>query len=110
MSVATRTPPLSRDVGLTLTAIKPTTLRPVVEPLDFESSRSMGVVCKYDSRAAFGWIQIPNWNDAELFFHRNEVVSEDRCHIYVGAQVSFRRGQDERGRFFAREVRVVEWV
>jgi cold shock CspA family protein len=106
VSVATRPSPLSRDVSLTLTATRPTTLHPVVEPLAFERPRTTGIICKYDPRAAFGWIQLPD--NAELFFHRNEVVSEDRDYIRVGARVSFRRGQDERGRFFARDVRVVE--
>lgn len=73
-------------------------------PLTYEVAKGTGVVQKYDNRDAFGWIELPD--ESTLFFHRNDVHSDDRRRIRPGVPVSFRRGQDEKGRPAALEVRV----
>ena len=83
------------------------TSSPVVEPVNSEAPRSLGVVSRYDRSDASGCIRLQD--DSELSFQRHDVGSEDRHRFRPGVRVSFLRGQNERGAFVALEVKIDWW-
>ena len=71
-----------------------------------EDSNELGVVSEW--RGGYGFIHA-NGGGRDVFVHHSAIIGDRHYReLFVGQRVSFVRGEDDRGRPRAKDVRVVE--